>query len=93
VTLIKERVDEQVGPIAQHLADIASSPGTRQIGALIKREVDEYYEQLSFVKKIFISRERIYREVDDLVYKHFAAANRRVFARAAFVQEATSSDR
>ncbi len=63
VALIKERVDEQIGPIAQHLADIASSPGTRQqIGALIKREVDEYYEQLSFVKKIFISRERIYRE-------------------------------
>ncbi len=91
VTLIKERVDEQVGPIAQHLADIASSPGTRQqIGALIKREVDEYYEQLSFVKKIFISRERIYREVDDLVYNTLPRRIDEYLRGAAFVQEATS---
>ena len=40
-----------------------------QIGALIKREVDDYYEQLSLIKKIFISRERIHREVDELVNK------------------------
>src|SRR5882672_4851749 len=91
VTLIKERVDEQVGPIAQHLADIASSPGTRQqIGALIKREVDEYYEQLSFVKKIFISRERIYREVDDLVHNTLPRRIDDYLRGAAFVQEATS---
>jgi uncharacterized membrane protein YheB (UPF0754 family) len=91
VALIKERVDEQVGPIARHLADIASSPGTRQqIGALIKREVDEYYEQLSFVKKIFISRERIYREVDDLVYNTLPRRIDDYLRGAAFVQEATS---
>ena len=91
VALIKERVDEQVGPIAQHLADIASSPGTRQqIGALIKREVDEYYEQLSFVKKIFISRERIYREVDDLVHNTLPRRIDEYLRGAAFVQEATS---
>ena len=90
VALIKERVDEQVGPIAQHLADIASSPGTRQqIGALIKREVDEYYEQLSFVKKIFISRERIYREVDDLVYNTLPRRIDEYLRGAAFVAEAT----
>ena len=90
VALIKERVDGQVGPIAQHLADIASSPGTRQqIGALIKREVDEYYEQLSFVKKIFISRERIYREVDDLVYNTLPRRIDEYLRGADFVQEAT----
>lgn len=90
VALIKERVDEQVGPIAQHLADLASSPGTRQqIGALIKREVDEYYDQLSFVKKIFISRERIYQEVDDLVHKTLPRRIDEYLRGADFVHEAT----
>ena len=68
IALIKERIDQQVPPIVHHLADIAASRNTRQrIGALIKREVDDYYDRLSFIKKIFISRERIYYEVDDLV--------------------------
>jgi uncharacterized membrane protein YheB (UPF0754 family) len=90
VALIKERVDQQVGPIAQHLADIAASPSTRQqIGALIKREVDEYYEQLSFLKKIFISRERIYREVDDLVHNTLPRRIDEYLRGADFVQEAT----
>jgi len=70
VAVIKERVDSQVPPVVQHLTDIATNKGTRkQIGALIKREVDDYYTQLSFFKKIFISRERIHGEVDDLVNK------------------------
>src|SRR5205085_9892711 len=70
VSVIKERIDSQVPPIVRHLTDIATNKGTRkQIGALIKREVDDYYTQLSFFKKIFISRERIHREVDDLVNK------------------------
>ncbi len=70
VAFIKERIDSQVPPIVHHLADIATSPNTRtQIGALIKREVDDYYDQLSLIKKIFISRERIHREVDELVDK------------------------
>ena len=70
IAFIKERIDGQVPPIVHHLADIATSQNTRkQIGALIKSEVDEYYEQLSLLKKIFISRERIHREVDDLVNK------------------------
>ena len=90
VALIKERVDRQVGPIAQHLADLAASPSTRQqIGALIKREVDEYYEQLSFLKKIFISRERIYREVDDLVHNTLPRRIDEYLRGADFVQEAT----
>jgi len=70
VSVIKERIDSQVPPIVQHLTDIATNKGTRkQIGALIKREVDDYYQQLGFFKKIFISRERIHGEVDDLVNK------------------------
>jgi uncharacterized membrane protein YheB (UPF0754 family) len=70
VAVIKERIDSQVPPIVQHLTGIATNKGTRkQIGALIKREVDDYYQQLSFFKKIFISRERIHHEVDDLVNK------------------------
>jgi uncharacterized membrane protein YheB (UPF0754 family) len=70
VAVIKERIDSQVPPIVQHLTDIATNKGTRKtIGALIKREVDDYYQQLSFFKKIFISRERVHHEVDDLVNK------------------------
>jgi uncharacterized membrane protein YheB (UPF0754 family) len=70
VALIKERVDREVAPIVHHLAEIATSRGTRtQIGGLIKREVDDYYAQLSFFKKIFISRERIHSEVDEMVNK------------------------
>src|SRR5205823_9947758 len=64
IGLIKERIDQQVPPIVHNLADIAASRNTRhRIGALIKREADEYYERLSFIKKIFISPDRIYYEV------------------------------
>ena len=70
VAIIKERIDAQLGPIAEHLAEIASNKKTRtQIGALIKREVDDYYAQLGFFKKIFVSRERIHGEVDEMVNK------------------------
>src|SRR5215475_10884224 len=49
ISLIKNRIDQQVPPICPHLADIAASKNTRQrIGTLIKREVDEYYDRLSF---------------------------------------------
>ncbi len=68
VALIKDRIDREVPPIVHQLAEIATSQRTRtQIGALIKREVDDYYNQLSFFKKIFVSRERINQEVDELV--------------------------
>jgi uncharacterized membrane protein YheB (UPF0754 family) len=59
-----------VPPIVQHLTELATSRDTRkQIGVLIKREVDDYYKQLSFFKKIFVSRDQIHGEVDDLVNK------------------------
>ncbi|MDQ1729477.1 MAG: hypothetical protein QOD33_1602 [Pyrinomonadaceae bacterium] len=89
VAFIKERIGSQVPPIVQHLADIASSQNTRkQIGALIKREVDDYYEQLSLIKKIFISRERIHREVDELVNKTLPTRIEEYLRGPAFEQEA-----
>jgi len=91
VAVIKERIDQQVPPIVHHLADIATSPTTRQqIGALIKHEVDDYYRQLSFFKKIFISRERIYSEVDDLVHSTLPRRVDEYLRGAAFAQEATA---
>ena len=63
---------------------------TRQrIGALIKREVDEYYDRLSFFKKIFISRERIYYEVDDLMNHHLPRRVEEYLRGEAFAQDAT----
>jgi uncharacterized membrane protein YheB (UPF0754 family) len=89
VAFIKERIDSQVPPIVHHLADIATSQNTRkQIGALIKREVDDYYEQLSLIKKIFISRERIHREVDELVNKTLPRRIEEYLRGPAFEQEA-----
>jgi uncharacterized membrane protein YheB (UPF0754 family) len=89
IAFIKERIDSQVPPIVQHLADIATSQNTRkQIGALIKLEVDEYYEHLSLIKKIFISRERIHREVDELVNKTLPKRIEEYLRGPAFEQEA-----
>jgi uncharacterized membrane protein YheB (UPF0754 family) len=89
ISFIKERIDSQVPPIVHHLADIATSQNTRkQMGALIKREVDDYYEQLSLLKKIFISRERINREVDELVNKTLPRRVEDYLRGPAFEQEA-----
>jgi uncharacterized membrane protein YheB (UPF0754 family) len=91
VAVLKDRIDQQVPPIAHHLADMAASKSTRQqIGALIKHEVNDYYEQLSFFKKIFISRERVYREVDDLVNKTLPRRVEEYLRGPAFAQEATT---
>lgn len=68
VLLLKEKAVEQIEPVVHQLAEIATAERTRkQIGALIKREVHDYYEQLPFFKKIFVSRENLLDEVDDLV--------------------------
>ena len=89
IAFIKERIDQQVPPIVHHLAEIATAQTTRkQIGALIKLEVDEYYEQLSLFKKIFISRERIHREVDELVNKTLPKRVEEYLRGPAFAQEA-----
>src|SRR4026208_1599994 len=89
IAFIEDRIDQQVPPIVHHLAEIATSQTTRkQIGALIKLEVDEYYEQLSLFKKIFISRERIHREVDELVNKTLPKRIEEYLRGQAFEQEA-----
>ena len=89
IAFIKDRIDQQVPPIVHHLAEIATSKSTRkQIGALIKLEVDQYYEQLSLFKKIFISRERIHREVDELVNKTLPRRVEEYLRGPAFEQEA-----
>jgi uncharacterized membrane protein YheB (UPF0754 family) len=91
IAFIKDRIDQQVPPIVHHLADIATSQSTRkQIGSLIKLEVDQYYEQLSLFKKIFISRERIHREVDELVNKTLPKRIEEYLRGEAFEQEAES---
>ncbi len=68
VLLLKERATEQVNPIVHKIAEIATAERTRnQMSAIIKREVHNYYENLAFFKKIFVSRENLLNEVDDLV--------------------------
>lgn len=68
IALLKEKAAEQIAPVTHHLTEIAAAERTRnQIGALIKKEVHEYYENLPFFKKIFVSRDTLLSEVDDLV--------------------------
>jgi uncharacterized membrane protein YheB (UPF0754 family) len=68
VALLKEKASGQIEPIVHQLAEIATAERTRnQISALIKTEVHGYYEQLPFFKKMFVSRDNLLREVDDLV--------------------------
>src|SRR5688572_14470866 len=68
VALLKEKAGEQIAPMSHHLTEIAAAERTRnQIAALIKREVHEYYEGLPFFKKIFVSRDNLLSDVDDLV--------------------------
>jgi uncharacterized membrane protein YheB (UPF0754 family) len=89
VALAKARIDAQLTPIVEHLTELATNKRTRtQIGALIKREVDDYYAQLSFFKKIFVSRDRIHHEVDDMVNKTLPRRVAEFLHGEAFEQEA-----
>lgn len=68
VQLLKEKASEQIEPVVHRLTELAAEERTRdQIGALIKHEVHDYYEALPFFKKIFVSRENLLSDVDDLV--------------------------
>ena len=68
VALLKEKAAEQIEPAIHQLTELAAAEKTRnQIGALIKHEVHDYYENLPFFKKIFVSRENLLKEVDTLV--------------------------
>ncbi len=89
VAILKDRIDRQVPPIVHQLANIATAQKTRtRIGLLIKREVDEYYEHLSFLKKIFVSRDRIHREVDEMVNNTLPRKVEEYLRGEAFEQEA-----
>jgi len=68
VALLKQKANEQIEPAIHQLTELAAAEKTRnQIGALIKKEVHGFYENLPFYKKIFVSRENLLREVDELV--------------------------
>jgi len=68
ILLLKEKANDQIAPVAHHLTEVAAAQKTRdQIGTLIKKEVHDFYEGLPFFKKIFVSRENLLHEVDDLV--------------------------
>lgn len=68
ILLLKEKAIEQIKPIVHQLAELATEDRTKdQISALIKKEVHSYYEQLPFIKKIFVSRDNLLGEVDELV--------------------------
>ncbi|NNE66423.1 MAG: DUF445 family protein [Pyrinomonadaceae bacterium] len=68
ISLLKAKAVEQIEPIVHQLAELATEDRTKnQISSLIKKEVHNYYEQLPFIKKIFVSRDNLLREVDDLV--------------------------
>ena len=68
ISLLKEKANDQIAPVAHHLTEVAAAQKTRdQIGTLIKKEVHDFYEGLPFFKKIFVSRENLLHEVDDLV--------------------------
>ncbi|MBK8810482.1 MAG: DUF445 family protein [Acidobacteria bacterium] len=68
IALLKEKAGEQIQPLVHELTELATAERTRnQISALIKKEVHEYYENLPFFKKIFVSRDNLLKDVDDLV--------------------------
>jgi uncharacterized membrane protein YheB (UPF0754 family) len=68
IALLKEKAGDQIGPLIHELTELAAAERTRnQISALIKKEVHAYYENLPFFKKIFVSRDNLLKDVDDLV--------------------------
>ncbi len=91
IDLLKEKANEQIEPAIRQIADIAAAEKTRdQISSLIKREVHDYYENLSFFKKIFVSRETLIGEVDDLVNDSLPKRIEEALSGTFFVEEARS---
>lgn len=89
VALLKEKANDQIEPAIRQLADLAATEKTRdQISSLIKREVHDYYENLSFFKKIFVSRETLIGEVDDLVNESLPKRIEEALSGTFFVEEA-----
>lgn len=91
VALLKEKANDQIAPVTHHLTQIAAEQRTRdQIASLIKKEIHEFYEGLSFFKKIFVSRENLLREVDDLVNESLPQRIEETLKGDFFAQEARS---
>lgn len=68
VALLKDKAGEQIQPLVHELTELATAEKTKnQISTLIKKEVHAYYENLPFFKKIFVSRDNLLSEVDELV--------------------------
>ncbi len=89
IALLKEKANEQIEPAIHQLTELAAAEKTRnQIGALIKHEVHDYYENLSFIKKIFVSRETLLAEVDDLVNDNLPKRIEETLRGAFFAEEA-----
>ncbi len=89
VALLKEKANGQIELIIHQLAEIATAERTRnQISQLIKREVQDYYESLAFFKKIFVSRDNILREVDELVNDSLPKRVEETLRGAFFAEEA-----
>ena len=89
VALLKEKAGEQIEPAIRQITDLAAAERTRsQISALIKHEVHDYYENLSFFKKIFVSRENLLDEVDELVNESFPRRIEETLRTASFAEEA-----
>ena len=89
VALLKEKANEQIEPAIHQLAELAAAEKTRtQISALIKHEVHDYYENLSFFKKIFVSRETLLDEVDELVNDSLPKRIEETLRGAFFAEEA-----
>lgn len=89
VAILKEKANGQIEPIVHQLAEIATSERTRnQISALIKREIHDYYQNLAFFKKIFVSRENILREVDEMINDSLPRRIEETLRGASFAEEA-----
>ncbi len=89
VEFLKEKAREQVEPAVKQIAEFAATEKTRgQISALVKREVHDYYENLSFFKKIFVSRDNLLAEVDELVNESFPRRLEETLSDAAFAEDA-----
>lgn len=68
ILLLKEKAGGQIEPIIHQLAELATAERTRnQIATLIKKEVNDFYGELPFYKKIFVSRDNLLKEVDEMV--------------------------
>jgi uncharacterized membrane protein YheB (UPF0754 family) len=89
IALLKDKANEQIEPTIHQLTELAATERTReQISSLIKHEVHDYYENLSFFKKIFVSRDNLLQEVDELVNESFPRRIEETLRGTFFAEEA-----